>query len=130
MEELNVYKSRAVQKYLRIAPRKVRLVVDTIRGNNVEQALGKLAFTNKKAAPYVAKVIKSAAANLRDQNEEESFDDENLIIKKIHVDEGPVLKRIQPAPMGRAHPIRKRTSHVTVEVETMKEAEVEMETEE
>lgn len=133
MADANVYKSRAVQKYLRIAPRKVRLVVDTVRGDNVEQALGKLSFTNKKGAPFVAKVIKSAAANLRDQYEEESFEDEDLIIKQIFVDEGPVLKRIQPAPMGRAHPIRKRTSHVTVEVETKKaeeeEEEFELETE-
>ena len=127
MEQAEIFEARAIQKYLRIAPRKVRLVVDTVRGDNVEQALAKLSFTNKKAAPFVAKVIKSAAANLRDQHEEESFDDEDLVIKHIAVDEGPTLKRIQPAPMGRAHPIRKRTSHVTVVV-GKNEEELESET--
>lgn len=125
MEQAEIFQAKAVQKYLRIAPRKVRLVVDTVRGENVEQALAKLAFTNKKAASFVSKVIKSAAANLRDQNEDESFEDEDLVITKIAVDEGPTLKRIQPAPMGRAHPIRKRTSHVTVVVEKKEELESE-----
>ena len=135
MEEAKIYEARAVQKYLRISPRKVRLVVDTVRGDTVESALSKLAFTNKKAASYVAKVIKSAAANLRDRFEDESFEDEELIIKHITADEGPVLKRIQPAPMGRAHPIRKRTSHVTVVIEKPEaetepdETETELETE-
>ncbi len=127
MEQTEIFEARAVQKYLRVAPRKVRLVVDTVRGDNVESALAKLAFTNKKAASFVAKVIKSAAANLRDQHEDESFDDEGLIIKHIAVDEGPTLKRIQPAPMGRAHPIRKRTSHISVVV-AKKEEEFESET--
>ena len=127
MEEAPIYEARAVQKYLRISPRKVRLVVDTVRGDSVEQALGKLAFTNKKAAQFVSKVIKSAAANLRDKNEEESFNDDELIIKHISVDAGPTLKRIQPAPRGRAHPIRKRTSHVKVVVEHRQE-ELESET--
>ena len=125
MEQAEIFQAKAVQKYLRIAPRKVRLVVDTVRGENVEQALAKLAFTNKKAASFVSKVIKSAAANLRDQNEDESFENEDLVITKIAVDEGPTLKRIQPAPMGRAHPIRKRTSHVTVVVEKKEELESE-----
>lgn len=125
MEQAEIFQAKAVQKYLRIAPRKVRLVVDTVRGENVEQALAKLAFTNKKAASFVSKVIKSAAANLRDQHEDESFEDEDLVITKIAVDEGPTLKRIQPAPMGRAHPIRKRTSHVTVVVEKKEELESE-----
>ncbi|MEX0929601.1 MAG: 50S ribosomal protein L22 [Balneolales bacterium] len=105
--------AKATQKHLRISARKARLVVDVVRGLNVDKAISRLAFTEKAAAPYVAKVIKSAAANLRDRHEDEAFEDEDLIVKAIFVDEGVTLKRIQPAPMGRAHPIRKRTSHIT-----------------
>ncbi|MEX0685215.1 MAG: 50S ribosomal protein L22 [Balneolales bacterium] len=105
--------AKATQKHLRISARKARLVVDIVRGENVEKALNKLAFTSKAAAPFVAKVIKSAAANLRDRNEDVALDNEDLFVKAIFVDEGVTLKRIQPAPMGRAHPIRKRTSHIT-----------------
>lgn len=114
--ELVEYEAKATQKHLRIPARKVRLVVDLVRGKNVEKALNRLAFTEKSAAPYVAKVIKSAAANLRDRHEDEAFEDEELFVKAIFVDEGVTLKRIQPAPMGRAHPIRKRTSHITAVV--------------
>lgn len=124
MEDTAIYKARAVQKYLRISPRKVRLVADLVRGEQVDLAITRLRFVNKKAAAYVSKVIKSAAANLRDRFEDEPLDNEDLIIREIYVDEGPTLKRIQPAPMGRAHPIRKRSSHVTVVV-TRKEVEVE-----
>ncbi|MEX1137238.1 MAG: 50S ribosomal protein L22 [Balneolales bacterium] len=111
--ELVEIEAKATQKHLRISARKARLVVDLVRGENVEKALNRLAYTEKAAAPFVAKVIKSAAANLRDRNEEEDLDNEDLFVKAIFVDEGVTLKRIQPAPMGRAHPIRKRTSHIT-----------------
>ncbi len=110
------FEARAIQKHLRKSPRKVRLVVDAVRGDSVAKALSKLAFTNKATAPDVAKVIKSAAANIRDKFEEERFDNRELYIKEIYVDEGPTLKRIQPAAMGRAHPINKRSSHITVVV--------------
>jgi large subunit ribosomal protein L22 len=108
--------ARAVQKHLRRAPRKVRLVVDAVRGKNVAKALKQLEFTNKAAALDVAKVVKSAAANARDKFQDERLDNEDLYIKEIYVDEGATLKRIQPAPMGRAHQIRKRTSHITAVV--------------
>lgn len=108
--------ARAVQKHLRKAPRKVRLVADAVREKNVEKALKQLEYTNKATAPEVAKVIKSAAANIRDKFQEERLDNEDLYIKEIYVNEGATLKRIQPAPMGRAHQIRKRTSHITVVV--------------
>lgn len=108
------FEARAVQKHLRRAPRKVRLVADAVRGKAVDKSLSRLAFTKKAAAEDVAKVIKSAAANLRDKFQEERFDNEELVIKRIYVDEGVTLKRIQPAPMGRAHRINKRTCHITV----------------
>lgn len=111
---LQAIEARAVQRYLRRSPRKTRLVADLVRGDSVRKALDKLAFLNKGSAADVAKVIKSAAANARDKFESERLDNDNLFIKAIFVDEGPVLKRIQPAPQGRAHPIRKRSSHITV----------------
>lgn len=110
------FEARAVQKHLRKSPRKVRLVVDTVRGEKVNRALKKLEFINKATAPDVAKVIKSAAANIRDKFQEERLENEDLYIKEIYVDEGATLKRIQPAPMGRAHPINKRSCHITVVV--------------
>ncbi len=109
-----VFEARAIQRHLRRAPRKVRLVADAVRGSSVSKALKRLEFTNKGSATDVAKVIKSAAANLRDKFQEERFDDEDLIIKRIFVDEGVTLKRIQPAPQGRAHRINKRSCHITV----------------
>lgn len=121
MAEEQIFEAQAIQKHLRKSPRKVRLVVDIVRGENVAKALKKLEFINKATAPDVAKVIKSAAANIRDKFQEERLDNEDLFIKEIYVDEGPTLKRIQPAPMGRAHQIRKRSSHITVKVAKQKE---------
>lgn len=109
-----VFEARAIQRHLRKAPRKVRLVADAVRGNQVDKALKRLEFTKKGTASDVAKVIKSAAANLRDKFQEERFDDADLFIKRIYVDEGVTLKRIQPAPQGRAHRINKRSCHITV----------------
>jgi len=110
------FEARAIQKHLRKSPRKVRLVVDIVRGEKVNRALKKLEFIKKATAPDVAKVIKSAAANIRDKFQEERLENEDLYIKEIYVDEGATLKRIQPAPMGRAHPINKRSCHITVVV--------------
>lgn len=117
-EETNIveFQAKAVQRHLRRSPRKVRLVADFVRGRNVRKALDQLQFTKKDAAKDVAKVIKSAAANLRDRFQEERLDDETLFIKEIFVDEGMTLKRIQPAPQGRAHRINKRSCHITVVV--------------
>ena len=110
------FEARAIQKHLRRAPRKVRLVADAVREKNVAKALKLLEFTNKASAPDVAKVIKSAAGNIRDKFQEARLDNEDLYIKEIFVNEGATLKRIQPAPMGRAHQIRKRTCHINVVV--------------
>lgn len=111
-----VFEARAIQRHLRRAPRKVRLVADAVRGSSVSKALKRLEFTNKGSATDVSKVIKSAAANLRDKFQEERFENDDLIIKTIFVDEGVTLKRIQPAPQGRAHRINKRSCHITVVV--------------
>jgi large subunit ribosomal protein L22 len=111
-----ILEARAIQKHLRKAPRKVRLVVDAVRGESVEKAIKRLEFTKKASAEDVIKVIKSATANLRDKFQEERFDNEDIYIKEIYVDEGVTLKRIQPAPMGRAHRINKRSCHITVKV--------------
>ncbi len=124
MEDTVKFEARAVQRYIRVSPRKVRLVADLVRGEQVDVAMTRLKFVNKRGTEYVSKVIGSAAANLRDRFEDEPLDNEDLVVREIYVDEGPTLKRIQPAPMGRAHPIRKRTSHITVVV-TKKDAELE-----
>mgnify|MGYP002760894670 CR=1 FL=1 len=110
------YQARATQKHLRRSPRKVRLVVDSVRGDSVDKALKKLEFTNKGVADEVAKVVKSAAANIRDKFQEARLDNQDIYVKEIYVDEGATLKRIQPSAMGRAHQIRKRTCHITAVV--------------
>ncbi len=106
--------ARAVQRHLRRSTRKLRLVADAVRGMNVQKALNQLEFTKNAGAEDVAKVIKSAAANVRDKFQDDAAENKDLFIKTIFVDEGVTLKRIQPAPQGRAHPIRKRASHITV----------------
>jgi large subunit ribosomal protein L22 len=103
--------ARAVTKYLRIAPNKARLVADLIRGKRVAEALTVLRFTPKKAARFINKTLRSALASAENTKK---MDIDNLIVKTIYVDKGPVLKRFQPRAMGRATPILKRTSHVTV----------------
>lgn len=116
METNVVLEARAIQKHLRKPARKVRLVADAVRGMNVQKALNLLKFQPQGSSDDVAKVIKSASANLRDKFQDEALDNEDLVIKTIMVDEGVTLKRIQPAPQGRAHPIRKRSCHITVVV--------------
>lgn len=115
------FEAKAVQKHLRKSPRKVRLVADYVRGERVDRALTKLKFLKKATAFDVAKVIQSAAANIRDKFEEERLDNEVLYVKTIYVDEGVTLKRIQPAPQGRAHRINKRSCHITVVVAKLQE---------
>jgi large subunit ribosomal protein L22 len=101
----------AKAKFVRISPRKARLVADAIRGMNVGEALSRLEFTPKKAAVLVTKVLKSAVANA---SQSQNVDVDRLYVKKAFVDGGPVLKRWRPRAMGRAYIIRKRTSHITV----------------
>jgi large subunit ribosomal protein L22 len=100
---------RVVLKYLRMSPRKVRAVVDTIRGRKVERALAILDFTNRAAAAPIAKMLRAAVANAANS---ENIDVDTLVVKEIHVDQGPTLKRFIPRAMGRATMIQKKTSHV------------------
>jgi large subunit ribosomal protein L22 len=96
------------------SPRKMRLVADLVRGMDVEQALAVLQHTSKEAAGRVYKLLRSAIANWEVKNEGSRVEDNRLFIKEISVDGGRMLKRIQPAPQGRAHRIRKRSNHVTL----------------
>ena len=106
--------SKAIAKYVRIAPRKVRVVMDLIRGKNVAEAFAILKFTPKIGAEAIEKVLKSAVANA-----ENNFDMnvDKLYVSSAFVDQGPTLKRIHPRSRGQAFKILKRTSHITVVVE-------------
>jgi large subunit ribosomal protein L22 len=103
---------KAKHRYARISARKVRLIVDMIRGRDVQDALNILKFTPNRAAGMISKVLTSAIASA---NEAEADVDE-LFVDQVFVDEGPVIKRWEPKDRGRAHPILKRTSHITVVV--------------
>ncbi|THD69931.1 50S ribosomal protein L22 [Robertkochia marina] len=96
------------------SPRKMRLVADLVRGEKVEKALAILRFSQKEASGRLEKLVLSAIANWQAKNEEASLEDADLFIKEIRVDGGTMLKRLRPAPQGRAHRIRKRSNHVTV----------------
>ena len=101
------------------SPRKMRLVADIIRGVEVNRALGILRYSKKEASIRLEKLLKSAIANWEAKNENERLDDVTLCVKEIRVDGGRMLKRIQAAPQGRAHRIRKRSNHVTIVVDKM-----------
>ncbi len=105
---------KAVAKFVRIAPRKARLVADEIRGKSYPEARSLLRFTNKRAARVLDDVLKSAAANAEHNMD---ADADELRVKTVKVDEGPTIKRYRARAMGRATMIRKRTSHITVELE-------------
>jgi large subunit ribosomal protein L22 len=111
--------AKAIAKHVRMSPRKVRLVVDQIRGRSVNQAYAILQFSKKAAAEPVEKTLRSAVANAqyRAQDEGDVLDVDDLVVREVFVDEGPTLKRWRAAAMGRATPIRKRTSHITVVVD-------------
>jgi len=109
---------RAIQRTTRQSPYKMRLVIDEIRGKNVNDALAYLMFSKKHAAKQIEKVLKSAIANAEYQAREanEALDTDRLYVKHAVVNEGPKLKRFMPAAQGRATPIQKRTSHVEIVV--------------
>ena len=104
----------ATLRYLKVAPQKVRLVADLIRGKKVDEALSILRFTKKSSAKDLEKLLRSAIANA--ENKETTVDSDDLVVSKIYVNEGPREKRVQPAPLGRAYRIQKRKAHVTVHV--------------
>ncbi len=100
------------------SPRKMRLVIDLVRGMEVFKALGVLKFSNKEAARGVEKLLRSAIANWEQKNERKAESGE-LYVSRIFVDAGPMLKRLRPAPRGRGYRIRKRSNHVTLFVDTI-----------
>ena len=104
-------KIRAIARYIRVSPRKIRLLMREIKGKKVEEALNLLTFAPQKGAPILRKLINSALANA---SQYPDIDVDNLFIRHIYADEGPTLKRFRPRAMGRATRIRKRTSHLTV----------------
>jgi len=108
---------RAAAKYIRISPRKARLMMNQIRGKKAEEALNLLSFSPQKSAFLLRKLINSAVANA---SENAGLDVDNLYIKKLFADEGPTLRRFRPRAMGRATKIRKRTSHLTVVLDEIK----------
>jgi len=98
--------------YLKISPRKVRLVADLVRNQNVGEARMQLKYSNKRASGSLLKLLNSAVSNAKDITED--IDENNLRIKEIRVDEGPMLKRYMPVARGTVHEIQKKTSHVTI----------------
>ncbi|MEW6186603.1 MAG: 50S ribosomal protein L22 [Thermodesulfobacteriota bacterium] len=105
--------TKAQAKYIRIAPRKVQVIIPAIKGRKVEEAISILQFMPRKGARILQKVLHSAVANA----EQNKVDIDTLVVKTVHVDGGPTLKRFMPRAMGRAYPILKRTSHITVFLE-------------
>ena len=103
--------SRAVGRYMRISPQKMRLIMDEVRGKKVDEAIRLLSFSPKKGARIIRKLINSAVANAEANKE---IDVDTLYIKRVYADQGPIMKRFRPRAMGRASRIRKRTSHLTV----------------
>lgn len=112
--------AKAVARYIRMSPRKVRLVVDQIRGKAVNDAYRILQFSKKAAAEPVEKTLRSAVANAQYQAEEqgEVLDVDELVVSECYADQGPTMKRWRARAMGRASPIHKRSSHITIVVDT------------
>lgn len=109
------------------SPRKMRLVVDMIRGQEVDKALSILKFESKQGAARLEKLLISAISNWQNKYEDERLEEANLYVKEIKVDSGRILKRLRPAPQGRAHRIRKRSNHVTVVVASRSNTEIAVE---
>lgn len=112
--------SKAILRFARVSARKARLVADLVRGRDVDEALEVLAFTPKKSAPLILKLIESAVANAEFSAKtlNRSLDIDGLYVKSIFVDQGSTLRRFRPRAQGRATPIRKQTAHITVVLET------------
>ncbi len=106
--------ARAEARYIRVSPQKARLVVDLIRGMQVGKAITTLRTTNKRIAPVVEKVLRSAIANA--ENRSNDVDVDKLFVSEAYVNEGPRMKRIRPAPMGRAYRYQRRIAHIAVAV--------------
>ena len=111
--------SRGEARYIRVSPQKARLVIDLIRGQKAGAALVTLRTTNKRIAPTVEKVLQSAIANATTRSEDVDVD--RLAVSEAYINEGPRMKRVRPAPMGRAYRYQRRMSHIVIKV-TEKEA--------
>jgi len=114
--------ARALKRYIGSSPRKMRLVVDLIRNKRVDEAISILKFTNKNAAKVVEKTLLSAYSNLMNKLDSGRISQNEVIIKEAFVNEGPSMKRVLPAPQGRAFRIRKRSAHLTLVVEQLTES--------
>ena len=112
--------AKSIHKYIGTSPRKMRLVVDMIRGKSVDQAIEILHFSPKHSSKDAEKVLRSAVSNLMNKDDNTKHEVSDLFVKEAFVNGGPTLKRISPAPMGRAYRIRKRSNHVTIVVATKK----------
>ena len=111
------------------SPRKMRVVADLVRGERVNNALNVLKFESKQGAARIEKLLLSAISNWQQKNEDQKLEEADLYVKDIFVDSGRILKRLRPAPQGRAHRIRKRSNHVTIVVDSYNTPEVVEETE-
>ena len=107
--------ARATAKFIRMSAQKARLVADVIRGKNAGEAINILRFTKKRASRAIEKVLKSAISNAEQKSEH--LDVDQLVVAQTYVNEGPRMKRVRPAPMGRAFRYQRRMSHITVVVE-------------
>ena len=115
--------AKAEARYLHISPQKARLVIDMIRGQQAGDAINILSGTNKRIAPTIEKVLRSAIANA--ENTSQDVDVDRLFVSEAYVNEGPRVKRIRPAPMGRAFRYQRRTAHIVVKLGERAEAEAE-----
>jgi large subunit ribosomal protein L22 len=116
--------SKAVLRLARVSPRKARLVADMIRGKDAAVALEMLKFTRKKSAQMFYKLVSSAVSNAEYKaNDDESIDIDQLYVKTVFVDQGPTLRRFRPRARGSANRIHKKTSHLTVILETLEEGD-------
>lgn len=109
--------ARAILRNVPTSPRKMRLVADMIRGQKVSKALALLKFQPRASSPVLHKVLLSAVANWQQLNEDAKLEDADLVVKTVFIDGGRMLKRLRPAPQGRAHRIRKRSNHITIVID-------------
>jgi large subunit ribosomal protein L22 len=121
LKEERQNKYYAVLRNVPTSPRKMRLVTDMIQGVEVNKALDMLRYSKKEASARVEKLLLSAIANWQAKNEGARIEESNLVVKEARVDQSRTLKRIQPAPQGRAHRIRKRSNHVTIVIDSANE---------
>jgi large subunit ribosomal protein L22 len=108
--------AKAKKRYIQSSPRKMRLVADLIRGKSVNEALNILHFSTKHSSKVIEMTLRSAVSNLSNKLESGKVDEKDVFVKTVFVDGGPVLKRMLPAPQGRAYRIRKRSNHLTIVV--------------